>query len=259
MKILPPEIIKKEGKGRRYVHTDQYGIIGHAYHGQGGVEGGDSACWNGHYNYFSPVKDGVKYVDTFEVKYGAYVRHPVPHDTFNRFGWFYKNPWDGNTSRDQLTGVLLGIIDEKNYGAMLRYFLHSALRLFIFAYNTRKNGETPEDTPWKMPDFLGPNMWQMMIRGMGPLGIILYPLLIIFDLQLLVDVFLINKTDKDDVINFIGRLSVARDILPTPVGWLAVRLLKKDHVKSLVERYWVGWRDNPGMYDLHAQAIERLK
>ena len=262
-------IIKKTNPGVRYVHTDQYNIIGHAYHHLGGVEGGDSACWNGHYNYFSKNKDGVDYVDTFEVKPGAYVRHPHQHPQFNRFGWFYGNPWDGNTSRDQLTGVLLGIIEAKDKGAMLRMIAHWALRLFLFAYNSRKNGQLPGETPWKLPDFTGPNMWQMALRGFGVFSWIFFIPLCILDLHILIDTLIVNKSDDDDSINYFGRLAVSRNHVPTPVSWLALKLLDREHLKSLIRKYWGGladneleprhrWRDNPGMYDIHSKAIDEL-
>lgn len=254
-----PEIIKHEKEGRRYVNKDQYGIIGHAYPAQGGVEGGDSASWNGHYNYFSSDGGELDYVNTFEVGFGSYVRHPYKHEVFNRFGSYYKSPWDGVMSRDQLTGVLLGIIAAKNYVAGLRYVVHSMLRLFIFGYNTRKNGVDPNNAPYKVPDILGPDMWALMLRSLGPIvAYIFLPILLLGDLHLLINTLLVNNSDKDDKINYLGRLHVANNVAPTFIARQCVKLVNKQKLDKSLEEYWVGWRDNPGMYDLHSKAIKTL-
>lgn len=71
------------------MNRDQYGIIGQIQP-DGGIEGGDSACWNGHYTYYTG-DDPIDFVKTFEVSPGGYVRHPYPDATNNRFGAYYKN------------------------------------------------------------------------------------------------------------------------------------------------------------------------
>jgi len=128
----------------RKITRDQYGVIGQIQTG-GWVEGGDSACWNGHYSYFSGDTKTLPYVKTFEVKPGAYVRHPKADVTYNGFGAYYRNPWMGCISRDQMTGVLLGIIAEKNRMAMLRLFLHWSLKGFLLTYKVLDNGKDPKD------------------------------------------------------------------------------------------------------------------
>src|SRR5690606_39974850 len=119
------------------LHRDQYGIRGQIQPG-GWVEGGDSACWMGAYIYLTG--DKFPYVKTFEKGFGGYVRHTDPKNTYNGFGAYYKNPWNGCMSRDQLTGVLGALIRQKEHAAMLRLFLQHSLRLFLFDYKTIQNG-----------------------------------------------------------------------------------------------------------------------
>lgn len=250
--------VKKEHHDISYVWVDENGIIGQPY--EGGVEGGDSACWNGHYKYFRKDQASIEYVKTFEVGFGAYVRHPYPHPTYNRFGWYYKNPWDGNITVDQLTGICGGVIAEGDWKAMLRIIIHSMAWLCLFDYSNRQNGKDPlTEAKWRMGGFMSPKIWQMMLRGFGKWSYIFYPLLCVFDLHLIFDTIWDNFSEKDDRINDVLRLSVARDICPTPVGWLAVKLLDRAHTKERIAHYWLKWRDNPGMYDIHSKAIDDLK
>jgi hypothetical protein len=180
----------------------------------------------------------------------------------------------GCISRDQMTGVLLGIIAEGDWKAMLRLMAHWSLRGFLFAYNVVINGmetketkfnlikffynKEPRTNHYKTPDFTLFNMWATALRGFGVFSWIFWPLLVIMDLHILIDTFFTNAQDDDDQINYLGRLHVARKIVPTPTSWLAAKLLKKDHLKALIEKYWAGWRDNPGMSDLHAATIDEL-
>lgn len=64
----------------------------------------------GHWLYLNGGSDEYfnvdKYIDTFNVHFGAWVRHPHPDMTNNGFGAHYKNPWNGCITRDQLTGIL---------------------------------------------------------------------------------------------------------------------------------------------------------
>lgn len=243
----------------RKINRDRYGIIGQKRDsGRIPVEGGDSACWQGHYTYYKN-DDGVDYIKTFKVGFGAYVRHPDPKKTDNGFGAFYKNPWTGVISRDQLTGILGGVIRQGNAFHMLEIILHSLCSLMLFTYNSIDNGKDPKKAPRKFPDPMFFNMWGMMIRGLGFFTYILWPLLWILDLQLVLDSLVSNRHADDDQINFLLRLSVSRDIAPTPISWLAVKLLDRDKLKKDLKSYWVdSFRDQPGMLDVHCEAIDRL-
>ena len=88
-----------------------------------------------------------EYIGTFEAGWGAYVRHPEKDQTNNGFGAYYKNPWDGVVSRDQITGLLGCLIEHKERYAVFRIFIHSLAWLGLFTYNTRRNGRAPSKTP----------------------------------------------------------------------------------------------------------------
>lgn len=240
------------------MNRDKYGIIGQIQ-GDGSIEGGDSACWNGHYTYLRG-KDAVPYVDTFEVSFGGYVRHPHPEMTNNGFGAHYEHPWSGCISRDQLTGVLAGVIGEKNKLAMLRIMLNHALRGFLFSYNTIKNGRDPKTAKWKMPDITFMDIWAMMLRGFGPISWVFWPLLLVLDLHLLLgavyDRYFDNK--EPDVINFLGKLFVSVDHVPTPVSKLALKFVNKENLLSRLREYWCGWRDNCEIVDLYEKKLDSL-
>lgn len=240
------------------IYTNEVGALGHPYHGQGCVEMGDGTSWNGHYNYFSPKKDGVPYRKTFEVSFGGYARYPIPDPKCNAYGWYYKNPWNGNISRDQIMGIILGLIADKDYYGTFRFICHTALSGFILAYNNKENGVDPVHGPWRRPDFLGPSTWASIIRMIPVVRYLAFPLLCVLDIQILIDTFLENKATNDEVINYLGRVSLANDIVRTPTAWLAAKLLNKETFLEKLYTYWVPWRSQPGMYEIHKAAVERL-
>lgn len=259
----------------REITRDVHGIIGQVQQGTWDkwVEGGDSAAWNGYYSYFSKDTKTLPYVKTFEIGFGAYVRHPVPVATNNKFGAYYNNPWDGCISRDQLGGILLGIIAERDYLAMLRLMLHWSLRLFLFSYNTIQNGEDTTKTKfsifkffynpeqenyYKMPDLTFFNMWGLALRGFGVMSWIFWPLLVVFDIHMLADAMLANKDDNKSINSHLGRLHVATKVAPTPLSYLSRKLANKQVFKKKAEHYWAGKRVNPGISDLMQKAIEKL-
>lgn len=149
------------------MNKDKYNIIGQIQP-DGSIEGGDSVNWMGHYLYLTKHK--FPFRKTFEVGFGAYVRHPDPKQTNNGFGAYYKNPWDGVISRDQLIGIIMGLMSQKDRIGMVKLTLHHALRGFLFTYNTRKNGQNPTQTKWKIPDLTFMSIWALILRGFGPLS-----------------------------------------------------------------------------------------
>lgn len=247
------------------MNRDQYGIIGQIQEG-GWVEGGDSACWMGHWLYLNGGKcpdtdwDTAKYIKNFEVSFGAYVRHPYYHPIHNRFGSYYRNPWDGIISRDQYHGVLAALIVGKHYKALFRAFLHHGAWLWLFTYNTRINGQNPwnGEAKWKWPDLTLFDIWALYIRGSGWLGYLLYPLLCIFDIHLLLSTLVVNAepVKKDDVINHTLKLIISKDRLPTPISWLALKLLNKEKLIEKLKVYWCNWRDNCDFVPLYEKRIK---
>lgn len=228
------------------MHRDKYGIIGQIQP-DGSVEGGDSACWNGHWVYLNSANGSFPYVKIFEVGFGGYCRHPHPEQTYQGFGAYYKNPWNGCMSRDQLTGTLLALIKQQEHMAMLRLFLQHACRLWLFTYNTIPNGSNPKTAGWKLPDLTVMDFWATALRGFGKASWLLWPLLCVLDVHLLLSAIYDKYFDQKepDCINFIGKLLVAREYVPTPVSWLATKFVNKANLLERLTAYWCTWRDNP--------------
>lgn len=238
------------------INRDSYGAVGHLYPGIG-IEGGDSASWTGHLVFFT---DEDFDFDFFEVAWGGYVRHPIYHPVLNRGGSYYKDAWNANMSRDQLTGVIGARIRKKDYGALLRIIGHSALRGFIFAYNTVQNGLIPEEAPWKVPDLMLFDMWATILRGFGKASYLLHNLFVLLDLQmLLATIFFTNRSEKDDQINYAMKLLISREFVPTPTSWISQKILNRDRIISNINRYWGPWRRNEGMRIFYQKAIGELR
>ena len=219
----------------------------------GKLECGDGACWTGHWVYLSGERS-YPFAGIFERGIGGYVRHPVEHLTENGFGSYYKNPWRGCISRDQMTGILAGIIGTKDRYAALRLIFHHALSLFLFSYNTVHNGHRFKPDTWKLPDFTGPDVWSLEIRSLGWFAVIFYPLLCVLDLQLLFSAIYNRVNEKDDPIKAI----ISREHMPTPTSWLMFKIINKDKLSGEIYDYWNGWRQQEGMWELYLDKIHDI-
>jgi len=239
------------------IKKDKYGIVSQIQP-DGSFEGGDSACFMGHYIYLTNDVDKFPYVENFEVSYGAYVRHFDKKLTNNGFGAYYRNPYNGCISRDQLTGVLSAIIAKKDVGAMFRLVFHHMLSLFLFSYNTIHNGQKPEDAKWKLPDLTLFDIWATQLRGFGKLSYIFFPLLCILDIHMLLNTFVTNNDDSDDQINYAMKLIISREHVSTPISKLSLILLNRDRLLYKIKNFWSGWRSNPDMYPLYEKRIKEL-
>ena len=88
--------------------VDKWGVIGQIQD-DGSVEGGDALNWMGHWSYHEDIPNwpSERIVDFFEVaRGGGYVRHFDPAQTYYGFGSYYKNPYNGCISRDQMPGLI---------------------------------------------------------------------------------------------------------------------------------------------------------
>lgn len=161
---------------------------------------------------------------------GKWVRHPKP---VLKEDSFWKDP--GLTTRDQLLSAFVLSRLSNNW----RVLLHTTFALMMrvgFAQNTRST-----DGKIRIPDFMHPFLG-LVIRSWFPLSLPLYPLLIIFDLCLLVGILLDcfgptwvhekkkfakrNPNDTDDD-NAVLQLAVAVKWMPTPISFLA----RKTHAR----------------------------
>ena len=245
------------------MHTDKYGVIGQIQ-GDGSVEGGDSVCWMGHWLYLNNGEvdewNVDKFIYFFEVAFGAYVRHPDPTQTNNGFGAHYKNPWNGCITRDQLTGILAALIVGKKHYAMFRVVIHHLAWLVLFSYSNITNGVDPKTARWKIGDLTLFDIWSMQIRGLGVIGYILYPLLVILDIHILLSTIFTNyqPDTENDVINHTVKLLISNEYLKTPFSWLAWKICDKESLLRKLSLYWTGWRDNPEYMDLYIKKFNSI-
>lgn len=235
------------------MHFDKYGILGQVQP-DGSIEGGDSANWQGHYLYLDTVE--FPFTFYFEKAWGGYCRHPMPKMTNNAFGTYYKNPWNGCISRDQLTGIVAGVISQKDKAAMFRILIHHFFRLFLFSYNTIHNGSNPQTAGWKLPDITGPDVLAHMLRGFDRWSWIFWPLLNILDLQMLVATWWNNSHHKFDPISYAIKLIISKEHVPSLVSLWSWRLCKKDKLLNELKIYWSGWRDQGFMVDLYSAKLQ---
>jgi len=238
------------------ITKDKYGALSQIQP-DGTLEGGDSAVWTGHYLYLTGEK--YPFVETFEVKPGAYVRHPDPKMTNNGFGAYYKHPWAGCISRDQLTGIIAGLISQKKRLSLLRLIIHHGFRLFLFSYNTIDNGKDPDTAAWKFPDLTLFDIWSMYLRGFGILSFLFWPILCVLDLHLLLNTIHVNRDGDDDQINYAIKLFIAVEHVPTPTSKLSFSLLNKSSLLKKIHNYWCGWRNNCDMYYLYFNKFKELR
>lgn len=228
--------------------TDEQGIIGQVQ-GDASIEGGDSVNWQGHWLYLERRPWPFRAI--FEVGFGAYVRHPLKERTSNGFGSYYANPWDGVISRDQLTGILAGLISQADRLGALRLIIHHAAWLWLFAYNTRENGLAVPEAKWKWPDFTGPNIWALELRALGNVSWLFWPLLIVFDLHILFDAIAHRAMRSKDPISFAIKLIIGERTVPTPLSVMAYNITDKKKLKNEIDQYWCGWRKNCDMSTLY--------
>lgn len=242
------------------MNRDWHGIIGQIQPDLT-VEGGDSACWMGHWLYLNdgacPRTDWTtkKYVDWFQVRPGAFVRHPDPAMTYHGFGAYYNGPYDGVISRDQYHGVLAVCIKGHHKDVLWCCIRHHMRWGMLFMYNTRINGQPPTQSKWKWPDFTFMDIWALYIRGLRAWP--LYPLLLVFDLQLLLASAVIRTepVEKDDIINHLIKVIIAKDIMPTPLSFLARLALSRSQVEVKLKKYWCEWRQGCDIVPLYLKKL----
>jgi hypothetical protein len=148
-----------------------------------------------------------------EKRPGRLCRHPKP-------GWWSN---DNRISRDQLKGLLFGMWATDSKDLAKRIFKEHLSRGLLFAYNTGHNNNEPGK---KIPDLTLFDIWALYIRIFKTVP--LYPLLPIFDLQLVVNAmgrFLRGAVDPNDVddLNFVGDLIIGletKSIWAKPALWI---------------------------------------
>lgn len=174
---------------------------------------------------------------------GNYVRHPNP------------NSWTSHCdrlSRDQAIPFIYATGKMSLMSKLIPFLIWNIIRLG-FMTNTRNNHSMPGDSnyKWKIPDWNGPRIWAMYIRSLLPILILAGLVIGLFNIVLLSKLVVIvvgilllgdlhnlfnslvkvliydeNEVNSDDL-NHILVLMQAKEILPTPIGWLARKIYVK--------------------------------
>jgi hypothetical protein len=168
-------------------------------------------------------------------------------------------------SRDQFAPrVILSAL--LNHTSILKdYFKAHLKHLLLFTWNTRHNWVYPEGHPnynpnetlkysqWKLPDLTGPEFWGFYIRGFRCK--LLYPLLILSDLETLLSA-IVKRFDKDpDINNCLAACLLAKKVMPTGLGHLAY-LVIKPVLKDKLRKYWTIDHYEPPIGELYIKTLD---
>ena len=231
---------------------DRFGVVTQS--NQFGADGGDSC------NRSCAFMLSQKYAYGHSVPWIYHMLQQFHHPTWK--GLLRRHPdeskWYGDwnrASRDQTVPYLILLGETRNYRLLAWYFFMHMLRGFLFTTNTRKNHvyKTWEDHiakstsdvawnyRWKLPDFTGPEFFNLYIRALPkPLRILLYPVLLVGDLETLIG-SLVKKyftQDDDDIINHTLVLINAERNTPTFLSWLAKKVTPASFIQERLASFF---------------------
>lgn len=222
----------------------------------GWVDGGDSAHRVGSYLVYQGVTRGstgneeaiFRDLECPGCK-GRFRRHPDSD--------YWYSDCD-RMSRDQTIPLLSAMAIHSPY-YLNRHFKDHLSRCLLFTTNTRRNGATKAnhgmvkgghktgdtyDYSWKMPDITFMDVWAIYIRGFR--SWVLWPLLVIFDLQLLANSILIKMNpDKVDIMQHTCQILLAKHSMPTPISFLAAEFINIDDYKDRLNEYLGSRKEQP--------------
>lgn len=162
----------------------------------------------------------------------VYRRHPDPAKWYSDRYRF---------SRDQQKTVIAAeSYNPASWRRVLPFMLRHAMRLFLFDAKLKDNG----NDNWKFPTLTGPTIWASYVRYLinmwGSVFYLLYPLLIIFDIELLVNLWIKSTIDKDDndVLNHIAYSVWFHQVAPTPWTYLNLKLMDTANFLDRLNKYF---------------------
>lgn len=242
-----------------YLNKDEYGLLGQIQPG-GTIEGGDCLNWQAQIQYLDgdTLWEHKHFIKKFMISFGAFVRHFDPSRTTGGFGAYYKGPWHGCISRDQLTGALCLIIKNRDWISMTKVFIHASAWLWLFSYNTVHNGVNFNPKKWKLPDLTIMDIWSLYLRGFHLASWVLWPIYLIFDIWGVLQSIHYNLVNSGDPISFAIKQIAKREHFCTPFSWIAWEIINKDKLKREIRAYWCGWRKNCDMYPYYERKINSL-
>lgn len=220
-------------------YADQHGVI--TQHPRWGADAGDSAHRHG---VLALYNDVWIVGDKFALEYffnedGKLIRHPDGAQAWTR-------ELDRG-SRDQYTPWLAALAIKKarlKSKPLLKKIAKHILANYGRFHNYRKNGQL--DAPLKSPDFAGPKIWSVLLRGLFPEALypVIYPIISILDLEFLLGSLVWNnfREGDSDIINHLCLLKASNEVMPTFVSKLALKILDKPMAIRKLKHYW----DFPG-------------
>jgi len=177
---------------------------------------------------------------------GIYRRSPNPNY------WGYKSD---NLSRDQWAMLQTAFAINNDKARLKESMLQLAKRGF-FHQNTRA-GTDDTQNKWKVPDISSPNHFSTFIRGMNLW--IAYPVLLVFDLGFLLDLYF-RKNQTWDYDNMLAiQLMYANIKFKTPWSHLAMKKYDKVGALNRIYNYYRVDNGNNGiepMYKLYKEAFD---
>lgn len=266
---------------------DNYMIIGQQGYPKehnDGIDGGDSINRMSHYKFLIDANDEIgnhigtkedlpsrtlcdyeEHLNLFECQNskGNYRRHP--ERTKHGIAWYCNGTYDGVMSRDQSIPLIIAMGFAGLHKRIGGFFLRHLMRGLLFTTNTRPN--FVELKPKKIPDLTMFEFWALYIRSNKITGILLYPLLVVFDIETLIGAIIRRlqplktvRKDRtiinDDVINHISICIYGSMRYPTPVMYLANRINSYDDLMEKLKFYCGAadenkWRKIPFFVDLY--------
>lgn len=165
---------------------------------------------------------------------GVLLRHSNPD--------YDASDWD-RMSRDQLQPMVIAA-GYWSKSELNKLTIGHLKRGFLFTNNTRQNGATKRNHgtdnysyAWKLPDLTGPEIWGNFIRSHS--AWYLWPLLWIFDLELLGGAIKWRWFPKHNIaMNQALSQLQAIDRLPTPISWLASKVMPMPKYIALIHDHF---------------------
>ena len=187
---------------------------------------------------------------------GVLLRHSNPR--------YDASDWD-RMSRDQLQPVVIACGYHPCHLGKLT--LGHLKRGFLFTNNVRQNGATKRNHgsdsysyAWKFPDLTGPEIWANFIRSWN--AWYLYPLLIIFDLELLVGAIKWRFFPRHNIaMNQALSQMQALDRMPTLFSWIASKVMPMDKYITLIASHFTDFgvgKDMQFFSEMFQDALESI-
>lgn len=234
----------------RYI--DKFGLIVQDVNGNTTGDGGDGTHKTSHLEIALFLNDDPAH-PSFEKlidvqKATPFVRHPDPSKWYSQLDRF---------SRDQATPYVIALALNKNYKMLFHFFVRHMLHGFLFTWNYVPNWVMPGDPGYKkkMPDITLFEFFNVYIRGFRLYP--LYPLLLLGDLEMLGGAIVKRFSKGNDIANSLANVLLAKEIMPTPLSYLARKILKSI-VQPKLDSYFKEENMEPPINEYYKPIVGRM-